>query len=332
MPKVSIILPCYNVEEYLAKSIQSVLAQTYIDFELLVIIDGSPDNSKVIAESFSDARVCVYEKPNGGLSDARNYGLDRATGEFIYFMDSDDWIEPTLLAETIPILEVENLDLVIFGYTQEDENELGEIVLSTPILPENSIFTKENSAPKINSTVLGLLGYAWNKVYRRVFLLKHNIRFEKGTSLVEDILFNSEVYCKIQTLRFIDKPLYHYSNRPITTLIKQYHNDSFQLKLKRNRALHSFLDNWNYPEKTKNRILANSTIQAIRYCIHNLFYYARDLSYNDKLEYVKLMIYHENTLRYIKHYKPINLKDFIYKKLIENKQYKLISIIANRIK
>ena len=90
MPKVSIILPCYNVEKYLARSIESALAQSYTDFELLVIIDGSPDNSKSIAEQYAqqDDRVKVFEKENGGLSDARNYGIERAKGEFIYFMDS----------------------------------------------------------------------------------------------------------------------------------------------------------------------------------------------------------------------------------------------------
>src|SRR5690606_12181953 len=94
MPKVSIILPCYNVEKHIAKSIQSVLAQTYADFELLVVIDGSPDNSKTIAEKYAlnDNRIKVFEKPNGGLSDARNYGLERAKGEWITFVDSDDWI------------------------------------------------------------------------------------------------------------------------------------------------------------------------------------------------------------------------------------------------
>jgi glycosyltransferase involved in cell wall biosynthesis len=90
MSKVSIILPVYNIEKYISKSISSILGQTYTNFELIIVIDGSKDNSEVIARGFEqvDDRVKVYTKPNGGLSDARNYGFSLATGEFIYF-----WIQ-----------------------------------------------------------------------------------------------------------------------------------------------------------------------------------------------------------------------------------------------
>ena len=121
MPKISVILPVYNVEQYIAKSIHSVLNQSYIDFELIVVIDGSKDNSEVIAREFekTDLRVKVYTKPNGGLSDARNYGLNMATGEFIYFLDSDDWIENNLLKENIEIMVDKQLDFLVFGFYQD---------------------------------------------------------------------------------------------------------------------------------------------------------------------------------------------------------------------
>src|SRR5690625_6955531 len=127
MPKVSIILPCYNVEKHLAQSIDSVLSQTHSNFELLVVIDGSPDNSKEIAEEYAvkDARITVFDKPNGGLSDARNYGLKKAQGEFIYFMDSDDWIEPDLLKDNLKII------------AQEDRKNIGlnsiHVAISHPV-------------------------------------------------------------------------------------------------------------------------------------------------------------------------------------------------------
>src|SRR5690606_38194995 len=127
MPQTSIILPCYNVENYLPRAIESVLNQTNPDFGLLVVIDCSPDNSKTSAEKYAlnDDRMRVFEKPNGGLSDARNYGVERAKGEFIYFMDSDDFIEPDLLEDKLKTIEDENLDFIIFGYTQDDEEKEG---------------------------------------------------------------------------------------------------------------------------------------------------------------------------------------------------------------
>src|SRR5690606_4224086 len=148
-----------NVEKYLARSIESALNQSYNDFELLVIIDGSPDSSKSIAENYTkiDNRIQVFEKENGGLSDARNYGLERAKGEFIYFMDSDDWIETNLLEDNLKIIEEEDLDLVVFGYIQDDENIEGEVIRSANVLPQIAQYVKGENIT-IDAHHLGLLG------------------------------------------------------------------------------------------------------------------------------------------------------------------------------
>ena len=98
-PKISVIIPVYNVEEYLPVCLDSVLAQTFSDFEAVCVNDGSPDNSAAILEKYAkkDARIKVVSRPNGGLSAARNTGLENACGEYIYFLDSDDYIHPQLL-------------------------------------------------------------------------------------------------------------------------------------------------------------------------------------------------------------------------------------------
>ena len=95
-PKISIIMPMYRVERYIEKAIKSVLDQDFMDWELLIVNDGSPDGSREIASvvAAGDNRIRILDKENGGLSDARNYGLDRAIGDFVHFYDSDDWIEP----------------------------------------------------------------------------------------------------------------------------------------------------------------------------------------------------------------------------------------------
>ena len=207
MPKISVILPVYNVEQYIAKSIHSVLNQSYIDFELIVVIDGSKDNSEVIAREFekTDLRVKVYTKPNGGLSDARNYGLNVATGEFIYFLDSDDWIEPNLLEDNIKILEDKNLDFIVFGFYQDNVDSNEQLIENIPHIPENNEWI--NSEPiYFTPYMLNILGYAWNKIYRKGYLDKHQIKFTIGVSLVEDILFNAKVYQYADRIVFNPKP------------------------------------------------------------------------------------------------------------------------------
>lgn len=332
MPQTSIILPCYNVENYLSRAIESVLNQTNPNFELLVVIDGSPDNSKKIAEEFAqkDNRIKVFEKENGGLSDARNYGLERASGEFIYFMDSDDWIEPNLLEDNLKIIENENLDFIIFGYIQDDENDHGKLVASHEVLPKIDKLVKGDPNISIDIHHIGLMGYAWNKVYRKSFLDEHNFRFIKGISLVEDILFNAPIYSISQKIVFNPKAYYHYFNRPVVTLMKTFHENSFELKKRKNLVLEQFFDEWEI--KNSNQILAHLQIQGIRYCIHNLFSFKNQLNFKQKIKYIDQMYNDEMTRTYIKQYKANNKNAKLYKYLINNKMSLVTGLMAKMIK
>ena len=329
MPTVSVILPAYNVEKYISKSIASILKQSFTDFELLIIIDGSPDNSKSVAKSFSDPRISIFEKENGGLSDARNFGMDRATGDYIYFMDSDDWIESDLLEKTVSVLESENRDFVVFGYVQDNENTDGNVISEQKNIPNSDLLIRGKDSV-LNTKLLGILGYAWNKVYRKNFLISHSLRFEKGVSLVEDILFNSLVYEKSNEIRFIKQPFYHYINRQVPTLIKQFHHNSFDLNIRKLNRLSEFFKTWRFVNT--NALLAFVLVQGIRYCIHNLFSFQNNLSFKDKRMYVKSMLYYSSTLEYINYYAPQDKVSKLYKFLIKHKNYNLISIFATAIK
>lgn len=323
---ISVIMPVYNVEKYIAKSIQSVLNQTYLDFELLIVIDGSLDKSKTIAETFQDERIKIFEKPNGGLSDARNYGLERANGEFVYFMDSDDWIEPTLLEENLKILEEENLNLIIFGYVQDDEDKHGTVIKSREIVPTLTKLEKGTDNIILDLHHIGLMGYAWNKIYRKSFLDAYQFRFEKGISLVEDVLFNAPLYSKLIAIQFNTKAYYHYINRPVLTLMKTFHKDSFNLKKRKNIVLSKFMSNWN----VSNQKELNSTlmVHGIRYCIHNLFSYKNQLSVKEKLKYVKEMYNDVSTRQMIQDYHAVGLNSLVYKTLIRNQWVLATYLIA----
>jgi glycosyltransferase involved in cell wall biosynthesis len=325
---ISIIMPVYNVEKYIAKSIQSVLNQKYQDFELLVIIDGSPDNSKQIAETFNDERIIIYEKPNGGLSDARNYGLERAKGEFVYFLDSDDWIEPNLLENTISVFDKKEIDFVIFGYFLDDEDFEGNLISTKETSSKVIQFDKNLNDLDLDENTLNILGYAWNKLYRVSFLKNNNITFDKGVSLVEDILFNSRVYEKSKQLTFIDDKLYHYINRPSESLIKTFHNNSFELYLKKSKSIEGFLDSWSVTNDKKNKILASVIVSGIRYCVNNLFAYKNDLSEFQKINYIKMMLYNQETQKVINSYDAISSFDILYKKIIINKAVFLLYLLC----
>jgi glycosyltransferase involved in cell wall biosynthesis len=326
MPKISIILPVFNVEKYIARSIQSVLDQTYPDFELLIVIDGSPDDSKQIAEKYAsqDTRIKVFEKENGGLSDARNYGLERALGEFIYFMDSDDWIEPNLIEDNLKIVQEEKLNVVIFGYIQDDEDKNGNVTNSIVNQPTvERLYKDENII--LDTHLVGILGYAWNKIYRHSFLKKNNLLFEKGTSLVEDILFNSQVYQNVEILRFNSNCYYHYLNRPVITLMKKHHDNSFELKVRKNEFLDAFFTNWKI--KNSNEILADSLFLGIKYCVNNLYSYENGLSSKQRFEQLLNMADHPRTIKILKDYNPKSIKDRLFLFLLKNKCSRILEFL-----
>lgn len=327
MPKISVILPVYNVEQYIAKSIHSVLNQSYIDFELIVVIDGSKDNSEVIAREFekTDLRVKVYTKPNGGLSDARNYGLNVATGEFIYFLDSDDWIEPNLLEDNIKILEDKNLDFIVFGFYQDNVDSNEQLIENIPHIPENNEWI--NSEPiYFTPYMLNILGYAWNKIYRKGYLDKHQIKFTIGVSLVEDILFNAKVYQYADRIVFNPKPYVHYIQRPVVTLTKQFHEQSFEWVKLKHEGLQEFLDAWSFDNTQE--ILASNLIGGLRYCVLNLFRYKNQFNFRQKVSYIDKMLNDIDVINYLQFYIPESRNDKIYYQLIKMRAKYAIAVMA----
>lgn len=322
-------MPVYNVEKYISKCIISILNQTYKNFELLIINDGSLDNSSKIAYTFieNDQRISIFNKKNGGLSDARNFGLLKAKGEFIYFIDSDDWIEANLIESAVKCIEITKSDLLIFGYFLDFEDENGIITKRAKFNPsykllENKTFP-ENFLSKNN---MNLLGYAWNKLYRKDIIIKYNLSFDKDISLVEDILFNSKIFEVIDNVQFLDMPLYHYIHRPSPTLLKTFHENSFELILLKHNSLKCLFKNWNLTTEKANRILADNLISGISYCLINMFKYGGNMSYSIKYRYIFDMVHNKEVEKYILFFKPLTPKEKLKKFLIKNKLTIILSL------
>jgi glycosyltransferase involved in cell wall biosynthesis len=198
MPTISIIMPVYGVEKYIATAIESVLAQTYPDWELIVVNDGTKDNSRAIALQYAatDSRIKVCDKENGGLSDARNFGLNIAKGQYVHFFDSDDRIAPDFYEQMLkPFIDNSALDFIVSGYNKENFLVNGKT--------SYEIFRIDESlAPyKLESQYFN---YAWNKLFNRDFIERHGLRFEYGLKLIEDIEFMSRVVACSPKYQFVD--------------------------------------------------------------------------------------------------------------------------------
>lgn len=203
LPKISIIVPVYKVEKYLSQCIESILSQTYTNFELLLIDDGSPDFSGRICDEYArkDSRVHVYHKMNSGVSDTRNVGLEKAQGEWILFVDSDDWLSSLCLETCVNAMMDSQLDLLQFGYQQVDDNgqilfESKDFILKSPV----SAYIKERK----------MLVTPWGNVFKRSIIVEFNIRFNPKIKLGEDQLFVFEYIAHCKFCQRISNSLYFY--------------------------------------------------------------------------------------------------------------------------
>lgn len=206
---VSVIVPIYNAGKYLGEAIESVLNQTYTDFELLLINDRSTDNSKEICEKYAagDNRIVLLENntEKHGPGPTRNIGLDNATGEYIYFMDADDWAESELLEEAVNTIKTDGSDMVVFGSVNEFYGEQRTSQRSHRF--EKSIWTKEDIKNNIKEYWKVRSITLWSHLIRRSII--GDIRFEE-IGLSEDDCFFFDILSVIGSISYLNKWMYHY--------------------------------------------------------------------------------------------------------------------------
>lgn len=200
MPTISIIIPVYKVEKYIRTCLDSILNQTFTDWEALLIDDGSPDNCGAICDEYAtkDGRFRVFHKVNGGVSSARNLGIKKAQGEYITFVDSDDMLHSNTLDICINTIKTNNLDLLQFGFTQS-----GDYILGNP-KPKGIVLTSQDFF-KINHNVS-----IWGEVIKRDVLVNNNIQFIEGMKYAEDQVFVLHSILNSKRLMKIEDKLYYY--------------------------------------------------------------------------------------------------------------------------
>ncbi len=230
MPKFSVIIPVYKVEEYLDRCIESVLAQIYADYEIILVDDGSPDNCPAMCDEWAtkDSRICVIHKENGGLSSARNAGLNVAKGDLIYFLDSDDYIEPNLL-EDASVRMVGDVDLWGFGFYKHECNQI------TPIhfCGSHTYFHNDSACEKSNFICKEFLNWsigweAWHFIFKRKIIESHNLRFaDNNIIFAEDMYFGLVYLAHVSHISISSKAYYHYMIRDTSIMGVQKQKNNF---------------------------------------------------------------------------------------------------------
>ena len=203
---ISVIIPVYKVERYLPRCIDSILSQTYKNIELLLIDDGSPDLSGDICDEYAekDPRVRMFHKENGGVSSARNLGLDEAKGDYIGFVDSDDYIAPGMYEKLVELIEDNNADIAVCGY----QKELSDGTFQPYCETEGEILLSQHEQLECLLTNKYYSCSCWDKLFRKELVT--DVRFDSTKKHNEDLLFLYEIMKKSNALAYTSEPYYYY--------------------------------------------------------------------------------------------------------------------------
>jgi glycosyltransferase involved in cell wall biosynthesis len=280
-PLFSIIMPVYNTGKYLQRSIPSLLAQTYTNFELIIINDGSTDNSEMYIEEYlKDSRVKYFIQQNQGVSAARNFGLGVAQGKYIYFMDSDDFCRPNLLSVVATSLQKKETDLVVFGYNDMNRNEV--IATRVPLKNEIRSLTAKMLLELVSTD---LLSRVYNKIFSRSFLLQHQFEF-KATKLGEDYLFVLETLTEVKSVTIVADAFYDYDISRDNSAYKKFRSDRLVNLSEQLKYLTLICQRFDDADSI-NRILTIFKLRSLSSLIMNLFRNDTPLKDADKQKEIK---------------------------------------------
>lgn len=326
--KVSIIIPVYKAEKNISRCIDSILKQSYENLEVILIDDGSPDDSGKICDKYSeiDKRIKVIHKKNGGVSSARNAGLKIATGDYIGFVDADDYIEADMYSHLIDLIQKSNADLVICGYFIE---------YLTGVIKESNIIDKHllNTEETLDFVLTNLnMGSIWNKIYKREIIYDKNVIFDESITIGEDLLFLCMAISNCNRVVYDFSPKYHYLMN-----IESAMNSDFKINRLSVIKAHLLISNMikdKYPnlvKKVKNRLVSsciNLVIQIVS------MEKSKDEIINEPIFYIK-----KGLKDYIKSKSTIKMKLYailisIHPKIfcVFWRYFKLVISVFNKIK
>lgn len=340
---ISIIVPVYNVEKYLDQAVRSVLGQTYPDWELLLINDGSSDGSPAVCRKYEkmDRRIRVFDKENGGVSSARNMGLKEARGEWIAFLDGDDWLEENCLETALKETD-ERTDMVCWNYW---ENAGASQRRNRPISPSyisvddprqliGTAMFPQYRLKKEGQYLAGIKG-VWTKLIRKR-VLDSGLKFDTAVKIGEDALFSAMCFEKAGKVVFIDQYLYHYrmDNQSATRKLRPDIREVYRNTLK---AFHCFLEK--YPGENISSCYGGLTYACVARSLEKYYFHPENrISLRKKLGELHAFLedeYIQSGISGIKDKSFFSLKQRMVIFCIRHKSAAglcLLSVIKNRVK
>lgn len=241
-PKISVIVPIYKIERYLRQCIDSILAQTFTEFELLLIDDESPDGCPAICDEYTkkDARIRTFHKPNGGVASARNWGIDNAKGDWIMYIDGDDWIEPTYIEELYNAAIKNDADIAICGFRFAYED--GRYIEEHPTLWDN------NKSASLNQYIASTWTTVWGSIHKSSLYKDNGIRSPKNITFCEDFHLMVRLCHFAKKVVSIDRPLYNYRQQS-SSIMHSLNNKTWRDELTAYKEIIDFFRNQGELEK-----------------------------------------------------------------------------------
>ena len=237
---ISVIIPVYNTAPYLDRCVQSVIDQLYQDWECILVDDGSTDDSGPLCDKWAvnDSRIKVIHQANQGVSVARNHGIEASSGEYIAFIDSDDWVEPNYLSAMI--IQTTGTDIVVSGQIREYED--GHTIIYKPDTNDKFIISSEEAAKFNNLNIKSLLYAPHEKLFRIDIIKRNNLSFQVGCSYGEDLQFVYSYLEFVNIIGTIDQALYHYRMANNGTLSSRFREDQFREDYRQWKIVYDFYD------------------------------------------------------------------------------------------
>lgn len=265
MPQLSIIIPVYNTEKYLHRCIDSVLLQSFTDYELLLIDDGSTDGSGTICDEYAaiDARIRVVHRSNYGVSATREFALSQATGEFIQFIDSDDWIDSTMLQKMYNEAQQKDADIVCCCF---------DLIFDTHTTPYRLIYKDKISLQK--AIIGNCFGVLWKNLIRRDVIISNDIHFDNDLQGGEDYCFMVKAITASSVISTVDEILYHYNKQNQNSIMAVPTLDKVLSQIKATEMVISFL-----ADKKLLSTFEDALIERKIFAKNPLFQFDKDLWY-----------------------------------------------------
>lgn len=294
--KFSIIIPVYNVEEFLRQCIDSVIAQTYRNIEIILVNDGSPDNSKAICEEYVKqySFVKLINKENGGISDARNVGILNSTGEYIFFLDADDYWKDDFLGDLAEfIYKNNNPDYILYKYKYYNHKK--KIFRENKIIVHRDELENKNGSSWINMLLANnkkFQWFPWMGLVKRAFILENNLFFEKGRDY-GDVLWTPLVFLRAQSINYFDREVYIYRIERVGQITSGFSREIFEEMVYISKYWFDNLEKAEIDRELKLRLLESLTIM---YFVS--IWFLDFLNPNEKKQLVTLLKENSHLLKY----------------------------------